>query len=672
GKVSYRKDLALKWMTENGAQYLTMKFTLKDKAFKTLTFTFEVASAEASKDNKAINTVVFESNGTDVTVKVNDGATTPVTVDSEIAFSLKSTDALGVMDAFINEVKIGEFKNVGANYADYSSSSLTPLVISAEMPDGAEAGTKTTVVFKELNGQSFVLNAETGAIAADTAAPVLVVNDEISGFTLGSSYSLDYEVVDVITSTSSITKKMEYYQYNPTDTEAKYEDITTSTYFYDTVYSKSETEKTSVYAEEGKEFVSVRFTLSDATFKDETAAVYNLAWYADKTASPVTTVTTDNAPVSSMSYIVVDKNDIAPKFVAGFDYTAYEEGPLKEAAEKTNAGSGSEAKIRIPSVKGMFEDDDTNYKGLRFNIYYKSNASTSGSSETNVASSSLQFSVANAGWYEFKIVAIDRSGNVTEVKEDGEWVTVTAENVWDLDSVPSFKFEVKNSALKVEDETSANRQSSGLIDVEYSIPEFTVEGPSGYTTKYALYYFDMELFIAKYPNAMVDEDVLASIDYDSLRTSLDPAKIDDYAEAYAKLYAQRLSNRVKNGSESIDADALLEKNADGKAILTRIGDYEANIDDSAYPDNKYQWKESERTFVPTKAGVYVAFAVYTHPEGKFGDTVGAYKIISVNATEDIIPGETQWLKNNIASIILFAIAGVMLIIIIILLLIKPS
>ena len=56
----------------------------------------------------------------------------------------------------------------------------------------------------------------------------------------------------------------------------------------------------------------------------------------------------------------------------------------------------------------------------------------------------------------------------------------------------------------------------------------------------------------------------------------------------------------------------------------------------------------------------------------FGNYAAAYKAISVDADIDSIPGETEWLQNNIASIVLFSIAGVMLIVVIILLLVKPS
>jgi maltodextrin utilization protein YvdJ len=44
----------------------------------------------------------------------------------------------------------------------------------------------------------------------------------------------------------------------------------------------------------------------------------------------------------------------------------------------------------------------------------------------------------------------------------------------------------------------------------------------------------------------------------------------------------------------------------------------------------------------------------------------------VDSKVDTIKGETQWLKNNMVSVVLFAVAGVMLVLIIVLLLIKPS
>jgi maltodextrin utilization protein YvdJ len=52
--------------------------------------------------------------------------------------------------------------------------------------------------------------------------------------------------------------------------------------------------------------------------------------------------------------------------------------------------------------------------------------------------------------------------------------------------------------------------------------------------------------------------------------------------------------------------------------------------------------------------------------------VAAYKVLEVKDKVDEIKGTNDWFKNNKVSVILFAVAGVMLILIIVLLLIKPS
>ena len=54
------------------------------------------------------------------------------------------------------------------------------------------------------------------------------------------------------------------------------------------------------------------------------------------------------------------------------------------------------------------------------------------------------------------------------------------------------------------------------------------------------------------------------------------------------------------------------------------------------------------------------------------ERAGAYKVVSVASEADSVEGDSDWLKNNLVSVILFSVAGVMLILIIILLFVKPS
>ena len=313
GSVSFKRDLALKWYDgKDAAKYLTMKFALKDTNFEKLTLTFEAAPSMAMKEKKATNTVVFEKANGKVTVKVNDGQATELSdeaLKADIELSLAETDeentaGEGEFFVLLNESYIGTFTNVGANFAEYSSTAsstpMVPFAFTAEMPEGAEGDSATTkILFKELNGQSFELDEDKKI--ADTAKPVLVVNDSISSFALGTPFSLDYEVIDVLD--TSVTKMMEYYQYNPDDfsedstKEPEYETLTTSTYFMDTP----------VYKEKGMEYISVRFKLNDDTFSgDDNAATYELVWYAEETEKP----TED----SKIEYIRADRNTEGPDY----------------------------------------------------------------------------------------------------------------------------------------------------------------------------------------------------------------------------------------------------------------------------------------------------------------------------------------------------------------------
>lgn len=664
GKVSYRRDLAWRWYEgKDQEKFLSLSFGFKDVTFKTITFTFQTAPATASDDDTAENVVTFTSDGTNVTVKVNDGATHNVSDVQNITLSLGRATSASASDGkyavYASGTEIGEFTNVGGSFADFKSNVLIPLTIEAKLPEDAAEEARTTVLFKSLNGQSFALDSETGAIAADTAVPVLVVNEELTGFTLGAKFDVDYTKIDVLD--DSLQTTLEYYQYNPTDTAAVWSTLSTDASFSDTVYSN-----TTVLKEENKEFVAVRLKIEDDAHAGDDGVVYYFSWYTETTVTPSATATTENAAVSSLEYIPLTKNTQGPTFVSSFDFDAFQR-EVDELAVAKNAGDS--AKLNLPSVEGMFEDDDTKYKGFKYTVYYKSKSSPSGTSKT-ASYNSLSIPVEKEGEYEFKIVAADKSGNSMTVEVGGETVSVTSDNVWDLSEIPSFSFKIKSSALSVDEGKIAFRNTTGIIDVTFELDAFDVEGPSGYSEDYALFYFDLGVFKDVYPDVQVDETVLSSIQYaDLVHAAFDPSVVDDVAELYVKLYAEKL---IKKGNLSgVTVEGLTEADENGNVILRKIGEKNSSFSESVYPDNKYEWDKSDKSFNPAHEGIYIAFGIFTHPE-LTGNTVGAYRVISVSATEDVIAGETQWLRNNLASVILFSIAAVLLVIIIVLLLIKPS
>jgi hypothetical protein len=60
------------------------------------------------------------------------------------------------------------------------------------------------------------------------------------------------------------------------------------------------------------------------------------------------------------------------------------------------------------------------------------------------------------GKYEFKVFATDKAGNAMKAMLEGEEVDVTASNIWDIEEIPTFQFEVKNKGLRVEEDKNAD------------------------------------------------------------------------------------------------------------------------------------------------------------------------------------------------------------------------
>ena len=133
-----------------------------------------------------------------------------------------------------------------------------------------------------------------------------------------------------------------------------------------------------------------------------------------------------------------------------------------------------------------------------------------------------------------------------------------------------------------------------------------------------------------------------------------------YLDAYAELIASKIG-----GSKE-----------DVKKCFTKVEKYNANIteDDAEWNAyNKYQWqKNGSASFATVEEGTFLIVAGYWDSLLPTVSRTAAYKVVVVESKVEQIEGDSEWLKNNLASVILFSIAGVMLVIIIILLLVKPS
>ena len=188
GNVYFRRDLAYKWFTADPeadstlanpgrANYLSMEFTLPALDFETFAVTFESAEESVTKEEKAVNDIVFRMSDTTLQVAIKDADHRDAENDELTWSDLATGESAEISISFAEGVNIGEFAvsitcggttvegaltNIGGNYAEYRSSSSsspnTPITFSMTMPEDDESSEGVAVYMRSLNGQSFQLS----------------------------------------------------------------------------------------------------------------------------------------------------------------------------------------------------------------------------------------------------------------------------------------------------------------------------------------------------------------------------------------------------------------------------------------------------------------------------------------------------------------------------------
>lgn len=679
GVVNYRRNLALKWHerdksadktddetddetgdeTEGGEEatepslsgvlkYLSFGFSFGDINFSRFSLVFESAEENISKDGTSKNSVVFKNADGVISVAVKGSSDqdneeweksaefTEINVSDGVNFRIDEEDCtIGEFAVYINETFVGKLSNIGGYYLEYlSSASSTPRVPVAFVADELQEGKNEQIVLvKELNGQSFKLNDD--GLVVDNAAPVLVLNETVYEFTLGKKWSLSPVAIDVCD--SSVTISRYYYMLKKDDEgvyvkgEAKdYKTLTTSTFFMPADDSG-----------EQEQYVSVRFQLTDdAGIKDDVDSYVYLSWYAAESA-----VVTKGEGENAFDYILVNRNEEGPYYigVTANDETkgneasdeateaaeAYQQA-VTEAAKDLSAGNGSY--FYLPSLRRLIGSDHADYRNLKFNVYYYKQSQAVGdsaSSATSLSYNGLKFEINEKGKYLFCVLATDASSNSMMYYVDGELVSVSSTNIWDIEEIPKFSFEVSYSGATVED---PGEQSLGYRDSKYSVSSFEIVALPGYEAEYTLYF--------------LDEDAMQSANIEK--------PFDSYSDLVEKIgeYYDQL-----------------------KDYLIPIGEYNSDVkkDDDAWErtDNDYYWYPDSLTFVPVKVGYYVVQLTLTEAALP-GSVVNSYQVIDVRNPIDSPPDSTYWLENNIVSVVLFSISAILAIIIVILFVVKPS
>ncbi len=737
-KVEFRRNLALKWFDKaegaikEQAQYFSMKFALKNTNFDELSIVMESESTTANEESKAVNKVTFtKTEGSeDLTVFVNgvEYATKIVaTDDMTLTLSETSGAEYGTYNVLLNNTKIGEFTNIGANYAAYTEKKMVPLTIISEKKEGAAAAEDAVVYLYELNNQSFdnIVTEKSGdkdvKMVPDDAAPVIVINDKIAdGLLIGTAFAYySPTVIDVMPSSNSKITKREFYQWNPADTAVTYNtEMKSSHYFMDTTYylaggtayateeaakaSGQEYTPTTVYKTnlnengENAEYLSVKYTVQDNSMVDaKTTKVYELAWYAEDSAKEDKNGTdyvylNKKSEGAYYTYITLDdanrKNVVADQ--AGFDTAvAKYQAALANVAESSTVSVGSNSSFDFPSL-AWFINDNNGYRNLKFVICYKSPSSTSTKSTSLLDYNRIRLSVTEEGYYECKIYAVDAANNSMKYYLDGELVTVNSTNIWDIEEIPTFSYTItrKGVSIKTDSDLASKRTDDVEFNGKYSgFSDPTVIGMSSKKSAYALYKIDTSIYNDKLDaNAtQLSHSILTSVTYASIKTEIDKRlanqdelneilKEGDYFSLYLDIYAEKLA--ISLGINK-DHAKFAQTKQDLKDCFVRIDAYDSSIteNDLGWDTNKFKWNASSKSFEAVERCEYIIFADY-YEKDLATQRIAAYKVIEVEAEEDVNYIKTKWIdnKDNVTSLILFSIAGVMFVMIIILLLVKPS
>ena len=740
--VQFRRNLALKWYDEGNVQYLTIKFALADTNFDKLSLVIESESATANADNKAVNKVTFEKmeNG-NLSVAVN-GVVSAVEIaaadigkEIKISLSEKADADYGAFDVSLDDVVIGTFENIGANYAAYTDSKVIPLSFVSEKEEveedeeTEEIALDTVVYLHELNNQKFdnVVTEKSGEKdvkkVPDTAAPVVVINDDIAdGLLLGTVFAYySPTVIDVMPNSDAKVSTRSFYQWNPTDATVEYnKEMKSSHYFMDTTYylaedgtafaTKAEAvaygkgfKATTVYKEnDNQEFLSVVYSVQDDSMElASTTKDYQLAWYAEDSA---TTVKPSGAGENQkdVEFVILNKKnegatynyiklgdgenvltDDSGKEVGeeGYDATKTLDAAVQEyqlALEKAakEAVAGSNSYIYFPSLAWLIQDNN-GYRNLNFVICYKAPSATAAKSTSSLKYNGLRLSTSDEGYYQFKVYATDAAGNGMEYYHDGELVRVSASNIWEIEEIPTFWYTIERGGVSIKNDSDTTTKRTDDVEFNGSYSGFTDPTVVGMTSKkseYALYKVDTSIYNddLDYSKKQLTASIMSGITYASLKQEIDAQfkagnvpQQGGYFDFYLDIYVNKLAS-------SLGATSAAEK-AKIKSCFIRIDEYDSSIteDDADWETNKFKWNASSKTFEAVERCEYIIFADYedgTYPLQR----VAAYKVIEVEAEEDVNYIKTAWIKDNITSVVLFAIAGVMFVMIIVLLLIKPS
>lgn len=699
--VAFRRDLALKWYAlsdeessnEGEVQYFSLEIAFESLNFTSFTMTMETTQMSMSEDEMTANTVTFTpgSDEASLTVSVNDeeegsfaytagGDTETVDESDTIRIAFTGDDSDGTFATEItNQTALeaaetagtdtsaylisASFTNIGKYFADYASASSSTPITPIEFTTDTGSTVKFSV--RSLNGQSFELEDEE---IVDDQAPVLVLDSEIKQFVLGTSFDFDIIALDVCDSSVSSAQRTKYYYTNPFSASIVFEEgiLQTEDSDGEDIYTVWDTTKYFVdkdFTDGTAVSVSVAYCLEDDS---DNEGWYLVEWYGDyavdselaDTGIPVADPDEIYIYYPSCSFydieseIDADEGIMTPLSVTeNEDATAAYQEAVTAASKRTVDGEeqsiqvGDGAYFYLPSLKSYFSDDLCGYTDLTFTIYYMYNNGSI--STTSGDYDELCIEVDQEGTYSFAVVVSNTAGRAMQgVFESAsgayEYQTISSSNIMDALNIKWFSFSVDyQSGPSVELPESTD---IGYVDVTYTFDSFEIVSMSGYQTSYTLYYIELG---SEYEYLNDSDQSSVILEYIALGIGAEggiAASLEDYEAAESGYYV---------------------------GYLREIDVYDSDLDDDE-GDNPYEWNGSSLSFVPQEIGYYVLsldFASY--PWSYVGGVINLMNVVFVSSEADIMNGESEWLQDNILSVVFLSIGGGCLIAIVVLLLIRP-
>jgi hypothetical protein len=710
GTITYKKNLAYSWYTgvnERGLFSLTIGF--KNLTFEKYIISFQSQQYNKTEDNVTTNCLIFTPNegGTGVNVFITQDEEAELEVTSstpefttssneklEISFAVPDGGFSGNYDITVNGQTVGQFENMFETYSKYVSSGTSacmPMTFKATFADDAADDATAKMPIYQMSGQSFLLTGaefdgdEVTSVGTvnDDQAPVLCLDKNVNYLTFGNTISLSYTVIDVIASSPRST--VNYYvltadQYSAEDFDYErttsdedesdlFKEVSSSTTirllrdkdtFIPSYLTESNT-ASGIDPTDGYEvfgLAKIYIEVTDVTGTRGRSNSVFLDWYvADEYKVDIynSNLKNDSAKTSSFIQIVDDERGATYATFGGTtatDINEYKEiikaieadyqAKLDAAIEEQNPEdkklyASSSNYFYLPDFSGYATDNFGRYTDLKYSIYYKA---SSKSSNTSLSSNQLAINVTEADvTYKFTIFVEDTAGNamvypVLKTVNGVEKIVyeeITTSDIWDddyADLLPFFEFKVSYKPATVED---PEKQTVAYVGTTYSSVSFDIKGISNtYSTSYKLYTFDRE----KYYKATGKE-----LTYDQFIADLD----DLFNNSETRTYF----TTVKASADLVEGD----------------DDYDEFID--------YAWSSSSVSFVPqTTTEFYVVELTLT--DSRSAQKTMKYMGIRVSDTADSLYGESDWLQNNVASVVLLCIAGASFIALIALLVIKPK